>query len=100
MVKLVTGLAPNLHKVVILNLSLGGFLRSNLPRGSWQYLPGSLRGKGGSLESLWLRGYARLTTPKMLQDCVTHIDSTRLRHLTLGKCLDMRQSGISGETME
>lgn len=36
----------------------------------------------------------------MLQNWARHIDFTCLRHLTLGGCLDMIQSGLSGETME
>ncbi|CAL5866045.1 uncharacterized protein PFLUO_LOCUS252 [Penicillium psychrofluorescens] len=100
MMELVTGLAPNLNKVIVLNLFPGGSLRSTLPRGSWQSLPGFSRGKRGSLKSLSLKGHTRLKTPKMLQDWARHIDFTCLQHLTLDGCLGMMRSGLSGETME
>ena len=100
MMELVTGLAPNLNEVIVLNLFPGGSLKSRRPRGSWQSLPGFTRGKRGSLKSLSLRGHTRLGTPKILHDWARHIDFTCLRHLTLGGCLDMMGFGLSGETME
>ncbi|KAM0688974.1 hypothetical protein Q7P36_011050 [Cladosporium allicinum] len=98
--ELVTGLAPNLNEVIVLNLFPAGTLRSRLPRGSWQGLPGFSRGKRGTLKSLSLKGHTRLGTPKILQDWARHVDFTGLRHLTLGGCLNMMGSGLSGETME
>jgi hypothetical protein len=100
--ELVTGLAPNLEEVIVLNLFPDNSWRSTLPRGSWQSLPGFVRGKRGSLKSLSVRGRTRLTTPKMLQDWARHIDFTCLRHLALGGCIDLGvvPSGVSGETME
>lgn len=98
--ELVTGLAPNLNKVVAQNLFPNGSLRSRLPRGSWQSLPGFTPGKRGSLESLSLRGQTRLETPKILQDWARHIDFTCLQHLTLGGCIEMGSTGLTGETME
>jgi hypothetical protein len=100
MMELVTGLAPNLNEVIVLNLFPAGTLRSRLPRGSWQGLPGFSRGKRGSLKSLSLKGHTRLSTPEILQDWARHVDFTGLRHLTLGGCLNMMRSGLSGETME
>lgn len=100
MMELVTGLAPNLNEVTVLSLFPGGSLRSVLPRGLWQSLPGFTPGRRGSLKSLSLRGHTRLGTPKVLQDWARHIDFASLRHLTLGGCLDMVGTGLSGETMQ
>jgi hypothetical protein len=98
--ELATRLALNLSKVTVLSLFPGGSLRSTLPRGSWQSLPGFRAGRRRSLESLSVRGQTRLTTPKMLQDWARHIDFTCLQQLTLCGCLDILPSGLSGETME
>jgi hypothetical protein len=100
LMELVTGLAPNLKKVIVLNLFPCGSLRSNLPREPWQGLPGFVHGRKGSLKSLSLRGRTQLRTPKMLEDWSKSTDFTCLRHLALGGCLDMVSSGLSGQTME
>lgn len=99
MMELVTGLAPNVKYVIVLNLFPGRSLRSTLPRGLWQGLPGFVPGKRGSLKSLSLRGYTRLKTPEILQNWARHVDFTCLRQLTLGASLDMN-TGLSGETMQ
>lgn len=100
LMELVTGLAPNLSEVVVLNLLPGGSARSNRPRKSWQSLPGFAPRKRGSLKSLTLRGNTRLKTPQVLQDWARHVDFTCLQHLTLGGCLNMNRSGLNDETME
>ncbi|KAF1825054.1 uncharacterized protein K489DRAFT_314252 [Dissoconium aciculare CBS 342.82] len=100
LIELVAGLAPNLSKVVVLNLFPGGSMRSNRPRNSWQGLPGFTPRGRGSLKSLSLKGHTQLKTPQVLQDWARHVDFTCLRHLTLGGALDLRGSGLSGDTMQ
>jgi hypothetical protein len=96
--ELATGLAPNLKEVIVLSLEPGGSLRSKLPRGSWQSLPGFRRGERASLKSLSLTGRAWLRTPQIIQDWARHVDFTCLRHLELRVDHDM-MSGLSGETV-
>lgn len=100
LMELVSGLAPNLREVVVLNLRPNGSARSSRPRRPWKSLPGFTPGKRGSLQSLSLRGDTRLKSSQVLEDWARHVDFTCLRHLTLGGCLNMHRSGLNGETME
>jgi hypothetical protein len=100
LMELVTGLAPNLTEVEVLNLFPNGSLRSSRPRKPWQGLPGFTSAKRGSLKSLSLKGHTRLKTCQVLQDWAQHVDFASLQHLTLGGDLNTSGSGLNGDTME
>jgi hypothetical protein len=103
LMQLVTGLAPNLRKVEVLNLFPSSSSRWSRPRKSWRGLPGFTSGKTGSLKSLSLKGDMQTiwsNIPQMLQDWAGHVDLASLQHLTLGGDLYMLQPGVNGDSME
>jgi hypothetical protein len=100
LMELTTGLAPNLKEVEISSLLPGRSLRYIRPRAAWQGLSGFTVAKMGSLTSLLINGYSRLSTPNMLQGWARHTDFACLQHLSLGGSYDAKTWALSGETME
>jgi hypothetical protein len=103
LMQLVTGLAPNLRKVEVLNLFPSSSSRWSRPRKSWQGFPGFTSRKTELLESLSLKGNMQsiwLNLPQVLQAWARHVDLASLQHLTLGGDLYMLQPGVNGDSME
>lgn len=99
MMELVTGLAPNLREVLVMNLMPERAFRYNSHRGTWQGLPGFVSGRTiGSLISLSLIGAVDLSLD-LFRTWPMHTDFSSLRHLTIGGGHDC-SIGINDEVME
>ncbi|CAH0057715.1 unnamed protein product [Clonostachys solani] len=101
MMDLVSGLAPNLREVTIVNFR--AYLPSRLFRRPepWRGLPGFIPGSSvGSLTSLSLIGSVRNSLPEDLQSWSKSTDLRCLHHLTLGGGFGAESVGVSGDVME
>jgi hypothetical protein len=103
--ELVTGLAPNLKEVVVVNLLPESSWRyHHLPWKSWQGLPGFVPGQSvGSLTSLSLLGQIKSDRRGpwgFLQAWTKHTDLSFLQHLSLGGGFECEDVGINDETMK
>lgn len=98
--ELVTGLAPNLKEVIVLDLFPILSNRYLRERESWHGLPGFTGKTRGSLKSLMIKGYADLRQPKPIKDWARHTDFACLQHLALEGCYDAKTCVVSGDTME
>ncbi|TVY34831.1 hypothetical protein LSUB1_G008236 [Lachnellula subtilissima] len=102
MMEIVASLAPNLKKVVVVNLTPENSRRYyRRPREPWRGLPGFVSGRSiGSLTSLSLLGAVDLRPPGLLQAWARHTDFSRLRHLALGGGYGCEGAGVNDEGME
>ncbi|CAG9982169.1 unnamed protein product [Clonostachys byssicola] len=101
MMDLVSGLAPNLREVTIVNFRAympSRFFRQPEP---WHGLPGFIPGSSvGSLTSLSLIGSVHGFLSGDLQSWAKSTDFRCLHHLALGGGFGAESAGISGEMME
>lgn len=97
--EVISGFAPNLKEITVLNLNPMLSRRYVRRRELWHGLPGFTGGKKAPLTSLEMKGYTRLVEPDSLQEWFGHMDLSFLQHLVLEGCYDVKTAVISGETM-